>query len=75
MANRRNTHRLFLLGAGFARPAGLPLASELVPLVRAAADEWLSVAREDGYSHLNSAFDRYQTYLSEIDPTLCVKLR
>lgn len=68
MVEGRDTHRLFLLGAGFSRPAGLPLASELVPLVREVADEWLSVAREDGYSHLNRAFDNYQTYLSEIDP-------
>ena len=27
-------HRLFILGAGFSKPAGLPLAGELLPLVR-----------------------------------------
>lgn len=30
--------RIYLLGAGFSRPAGLPVASELFPLVRAAIE-------------------------------------
>ena len=32
-------YRIYLLGAGFSRSAGLPVASELFPLVRAAIEE------------------------------------
>jgi hypothetical protein len=59
------TFRLFFLGAGFSRPAGLPLAGELLELV-------LSVARQhfrvDGFSHIESAVDRYRSYVADIDP-------
>ena len=68
MTYRTNTHRLFLLGAGFSKPAGLPLAAELVPQVRAVADEWLSVVTQGGFSHLNAALDRYETFLKETNP-------
>jgi hypothetical protein len=68
MADRTQTHRLFLLGAGFSRASGLPLASDLAPLVRAVAAECLSVSTPDGFSHLNDAFDRYETYLADVDP-------
>lgn len=61
-----NTHRLFLLGAGFSVAAGLPLTSELPRLVRQAADEYLST--DDGYSHLANAMDRYEKYLAETEP-------
>lgn len=58
--------RLFLLGAGFSKPAGLPLAPELAPLVLSVADTYL--ATDDGYSHLRDAFERYETFLEETDP-------
>lgn len=58
--------RLFLLGAGFSKPAGLPLAAELAPLVLNVADTYL--ATDDGYSHLRNAFERYETFLEETDP-------
>lgn len=61
-----DTHRLFLVGAGFSKPAGLPLAGELVPLVRAVAAAWF---RADGYSHLENAFERYGRYLEDVDPS------
>lgn len=60
------TGRLFLLGAGFSRPAGLPLANELIGLV-------LDVARRHfqtpgGYSHLEAAYDRFLNYTEDVDP-------
>jgi len=57
---------MYLLGAGFSKPAGLPLASQLVPLVLEVADAYLST--DDGYSHLRKAFERYETFLEETDP-------
>lgn len=54
------TSRLYFLGAGFSRAAGLPLASELL-------DEILEIARlelrVDGFSHLEDALSRYLKYL------------
>lgn len=59
------TNRVFFLGAGFSKPAGLPLAVELLDLVQEVARETLSV---DGYNHLDHAIDRYKDYLRDIDP-------
>lgn len=59
------THRVFFLGAGFSRPAGLPLASELVPLVQDVAKRFF---RSEGYSHLENAIEQYAHYLADIDP-------
>ncbi len=59
------TFRLFLLGAGFSKPAGLPLASELLPLVmRVAASHF----RSDGYSHLEHALEQYRSFIADVDP-------
>ena len=41
------TYRIFLLGAGFSKPAGMPLAAELLPLIEGAARDYMSV---DGYN-------------------------
>ena len=61
----RLTCRLFVTGAGFSKPAGLPLASELLPLV-------LDVARDhfrvDGCSHIENAIERYEAYVADVDP-------
>lgn len=67
MAEASSTHRLFLLGAGFSAPAGLPLTSELPGLVRQVADDYLS--SDDRYSHLANSMDRYEEYLAETDPS------
>ena len=45
------TKRVFIFGAGFSKPAGMPLASELLPLLEAELDwdemrEWLAGMRE-----------------------------
>lgn len=59
------TFRLFLLGAGFSKPAGLPLASELLPLVlRVAASHF----RSNGYSHLEHALEQYDSFVADVDP-------
>ena len=58
--------RLFLLGAGFSKPAGLPLAAELVPLILDVGDRYLST--EDGYNHLRNAVEGYKEYLEETNP-------
>ncbi|MFC4628025.1 SIR2 family protein [Promicromonospora alba] len=59
------TCRVFLLGAGFSKPAGLPLAAELL-------DQVLDVARtrwsRDGSSHLERDLERYEEYLADTDP-------
>ena len=60
------TNRVFFLGAGFSKPAGLPLAVELLDLVREVVRETLSV---DGYNHLDHAIGRYKDYLRDIDPS------
>ena len=41
------TYRIFLLGAGFSKPAGMPLAAELLPLIEGIARDYMSV---DGYN-------------------------
>lgn len=58
--------RLFLLGAGFSKPAGLPLAAELVPLLLEVGDRHLSTG--DGYNHLRNAVEGYREYLEETNP-------
>lgn len=58
--------RVFFLGAGFSKPAGLPLMSELVAQVRRVARERLSI---DGYNHLEGGIDRYLAFLGDTDPT------
>lgn len=57
--------RLFLLGAGFSKPAGLPLATELLPHVRAVAKRFFQA---DGYSHLEHALEMYDDYVADVDP-------
>lgn len=59
------TNRLFLVGAGFSRAAGLPLAHELLPFVRKVAGAYF---RSNGYSHLEHAIEQYEAYLRDIDP-------
>src|SRR5437763_693956 len=59
------TFRLFLLGAGFSRAAGLPLASELLPLVRRVAREFF---RAGDHSHLERALEQYEQYVADVDP-------
>lgn len=59
------THRAFLLGAGFSKPAGLPLAAELLDQVLAVARTRWSVG---GSSHLERDLDRYEDYLQDTDP-------
>lgn len=59
------THRVFLLGAGFSKPAGLPVAAELLPLVRDRISERLSVK---GFTHLERALERYTAYLRDVEP-------
>src|SRR6266851_4178289 len=65
MASRNQTHRLFLLGAGFSKPAGLPLASELRPMVEDVARRYLRVG---AFSHLEHAIEEYNEYLADIEP-------
>lgn len=59
------THRLFLLGAGFAKPAGLPLAVELLPLVKEVARAYL---RAGDFSHLEAAVTTYISFLADVAP-------
>lgn len=59
------THRLFLLGAGFSREAGLPLARELGPLVEPFAARHF---RADGPSHLERALEAYRAFLEDTAP-------
>jgi hypothetical protein len=59
------TARLFLLGAGFSKAAGLPLAAELLPLVRRVAEVYF---RSDGYSHIENAIEQYGAYVDDVDP-------
>lgn len=56
------TNRLFLLGAGFSKPAGLPLATELLDLVIAVARSRWDV---DGRSHLERDLEAYEEYLAD----------
>lgn len=61
------TVRRFLLGAGFSKPAGLPLGTEILEPV-------LDVARRtfrsyDHFSHLEDAVTRYENFLSDTDPS------
>jgi len=50
--------RLFILGAGFSRGAGLPLGNELLPLIIARAEQTLGADNA-----LRADLDRYQTYI------------
>ncbi|WP_277211993.1 SIR2 family protein [Isoptericola croceus] len=59
------TNRVFLLGAGFSKPAGLPLATELLDRVVAVAQSRWSV---DGSSHLERDLERYEKFLQDTDP-------
>lgn len=59
------TVRLFLLGAGFSKQAGLPLASELLAKVVIVARENLRVGE---FSHLEDAVARYEKFLLETNP-------
>jgi hypothetical protein len=65
-ADDPKTFRVFLLGAGFSRAAGMPLTSEFVPLIKRAALEYMSDGK--GYTHLANALDRYQQYVDDVDP-------
>lgn len=58
-------NRLFLLGAGFSKAAGLPLADELLPLARDVARRWLSVK---DYNHLDAAIGRYEEFVNATNP-------
>ncbi|WP_191089982.1 SIR2 family protein [Nesterenkonia ebinurensis] len=64
-ASNRPTNRIFLLGAGFSKPARLPLADELL-------DQVLTVARShwsiNGSSHLERDLDHYEQYLADTEP-------
>ena len=51
------SQRLFILGAGFSKPAGLPLASELLDLVLN------ELKRLGGRTHLHRAVDSYLGYV------------
>lgn len=57
--------RVFLLGAGFSKPAGLPLASELLPSIEQVNRECFQV---DGRSHLGEALEDYREYLDATEP-------
>ncbi len=50
--------RLFFLGAGFSRPAGVPLATELLDLVLAEVERF-----SGGESHLHRAVPEYIEYV------------
>lgn len=65
------TNRVFLLGAGFSKPAGLPLASELLPMVIDVARDHMS---SDGFNHLEADIERYEAYLADTDPARCFDL-
>lgn len=59
------TNRVILLGAGFSRSAGMPLASELLDQVRSVARRYLA---DSGASALDDALERYREYLRDTDP-------
>ncbi|MGZ6609194.1 MAG: hypothetical protein ACXVFI_19255 [Solirubrobacteraceae bacterium] len=59
------TARLFILGAGFSKAAGMPLASELLPLVLDVAARYF---RSKGFSHLEHALERYDAYVADVEP-------
>jgi hypothetical protein len=68
-AHRRlygKTFRLFVLGAGFSKPAGLPLASELLKPVRQAIRTY---APGNGLTILDDAIDEYRRFLRETEPS------
>jgi hypothetical protein len=65
MRNEEKTFRMFLLGAGFSKAAGLPLASELFAEVLKVARSNFSV---DGSSHLENELGRYKTYMRDTAP-------
>lgn len=58
------TNRVFLLGAGFSKPAGLPLASELLPLTIEVARRHMS---DGSFNHLEADVGRYEDYLADTD--------
>lgn len=53
--------RIFILGAGFSAPAGLPLTPELLPLVLDEVKD--EVKDEDGWSHLHRSLDEYREFV------------
>ncbi|MCU1494352.1 MAG: hypothetical protein JWO62_2116 [Acidimicrobiaceae bacterium] len=61
----RQTFRLFFLGAGFSKPAGLPLANELLEPVLHAIRPYASGG---GTTHLDDALWEYQQYLDVAQP-------
>lgn len=61
------TNRVFLIGAGFSKPAGLPLANELLDHIRTVSRDYLRAP--DGFSHLEGDLHRYEQYLADTDPT------
>ena len=54
--------RLYILGAGFSRPAGLPLAADLLELV---LDELHAI--HSGPTHLHAALDTYRSFLVDTE--------
>jgi hypothetical protein len=55
--------RLFILGAGFSKPAGLPLMTELLDQVIAELEP-LS-RNEDGWTHVHGAVKSYRRFMKE----------
>lgn len=58
--------RVFVLGAGFSAPAGMPLTRQLLQLVLdevGALSEW-----GDGRTHLHQAYEEYLEFLEDTDP-------
>jgi hypothetical protein len=64
-SERNTTFRLFFLGAGFSKPAGLPLVGELLPLILRVASRHF---RSNGYSHLEHAIEQYGAFVDDVDP-------
>jgi hypothetical protein len=59
------TMRTFFIGAGFSKPAGLPVAGELLPLVLEVAARHFHA---DGGSFLERAVESYRAYLADVYP-------
>lgn len=58
---------MFLLGAGFSRAAQLPLAGELLDPVVAIVEALIGFGTSPG-SHLSSALDRFNRFITDVDP-------
>lgn len=55
--------RVFVLGAGFSKPAQLPLTTELLDLV---LEDLAKLAwQNDGWTHLHGAVDEYRQYVKD----------